>query len=229
MSISDTDRENFIRFMTRPKWTKPFRSDATIYSIETEWLKPYHKIFYVGVTQNLERRKKDHREELYNDFQETTPDSFCEGLSKKEQIIKIGPEICSRLRRAIVAACRYQGYDIELTELDTVRADEYREDTSGLSVLELMNMEAGEIKTRFTTEVYERERRWIFKKFQEGCNLTNTERIYENMIYELRYRPHLDVINSSFSSSAWDAIIKAYYKDRQLLEEYNKQGFYCWE
>ena len=39
MSISCSDREDFVRFMRQHDWMKQFRFDATIYSIETEWFK----------------------------------------------------------------------------------------------------------------------------------------------------------------------------------------------
>ena len=49
MSISAEEREQFVVFM-RQGWVKQFCADAVIYSLETGWLKPYHPLFYVGVT-----------------------------------------------------------------------------------------------------------------------------------------------------------------------------------
>jgi hypothetical protein len=226
MSVSDRDREDFIYFMQQQNWSeKQCRSDATIYSIETEWLKPYHTVFYVGFTENLERRKEEHTEDLYNDlgdlrttFKKATPNDFYESLSDK-RLVKLGPQACSKIRAGIIAASIYQGYPIKFSGLDTIYRNQYKEDEKTLSVLELMDIEIGCRKSQFTIEVLERERRWIFKKFQDGCNLTNPERLYTNIIRELRYRPYLNVIKASFCASDWDPIIEAYIKDKQILEE----------
>ena len=56
MEIADSERQNFMYFMQQYYWMKHFDKDVIIYSIETDWLKPYHPVFYVGATQNLKKR-----------------------------------------------------------------------------------------------------------------------------------------------------------------------------
>jgi hypothetical protein len=237
MSISDTDRENFIRFMQQQdrddsKGWEETRFDPYVtvfYSLETDWLRPYPTTFYVGVTGNLQRREKEHTEELFSKEENreklltyckesATPDQIYNSLAEygKGGNFVVSGSNCRRAKDCIIASSRSHDYHIKRTELDTIQ-QKLRGKTP-LDEAMYLNQDA----PIFKVEVLERESRWIFRKFQEGYNLVNVERFFENMIHELRSRPELDVIKTSFCSPVWDPIISAYCKDRQTLGWYNK-------
>ena len=133
--------------------------------------------------------------------------------------------MCKEAREGIITACKHQGGRVQCPIVDTILQKDFHKKLTrleckalGITVLDVIAIELGEVKTRFTDEVLEREVRWIFKTFQEGANLTNIQRIYRHMISALRYRPHFDVLYTPFSSSTWDPIIERYLEDQRFLD-----------
>ena len=151
-------------------------------------------------------------------LQKATPADFCAKLASLEQLMEQAFIGCTAMRKGILAAAFYQGYDITFTQLDTISTQDYPQDDQAVSPITLKALQLGHMKTRFSIEVLEKERRWIFKKLQEQCTLTNVERLHTQMISELCARPEFDVIGTPLSSCVWDPIIQAYLKDVQRLD-----------
>jgi len=245
MSISDTDREWFINFMMQKDYIPPnnqVRDDVVIYILKTDWLKPFHTTFYVGYTTDMNQRingdgyHKGHKDSYQKEWRDITPE-YCYQRLQSIAIEKYESQeygsLCKEAREGIITACKHQGDRVQCPIVDTILQKECKEyfngqkdfhelthierKALGITTFDVIDIELGSIKTRFTNEVLEREMRWIFKTFQEGANLTNMQRIYRHMIRALRYRPHIDVLHTPFSSLAWDPIIESYLEDQRLL------------
>lgn len=245
MSISNIDRERFINFMMQKDYiprNKQVRYDAVIYILKTDWLKPFHTTFYVGYATDMNQRingdgyHKGHKDSYQEEWRDVTPEYCYQDL----QSIVVGKYdfqecrlACKVVREGIITACKHQGGRVQCPIVDTILREDCKEyfngqkdfhelthierKALGITTLDVIDIELGSIKTCFTNEVLEREMRWIFKTFQDGANLTNIQRIYKHMISALRYRPHIDVLHTPFSSSAWDPIIERYLEDQRLL------------
>lgn len=224
MTHEQSERERFVAFMQQG-WVKRFRSDVTIYALETDWLRPFPSTFYVGVTQYPAQRLEEHRADVLETMKRFPPGEFEKVLSS-EVMLTYGPAGCKWIKQGITASCLAQGGALTLTELETVCEHDYAEtiqDMRSVPVIDQMLIAVGEVNSRFSTAVLERERRWIFRKFQEGCYLTNVELLCRSMIQALRAHPQLDVLATPFSSADWNPIIAAYCQDESTLREHKIQ------
>src|SRR4051794_22863595 len=89
LSISDTDREQFINFMMQKDYVPPknqVRYDAVIYILKTDWLKPFHTTFYVGHSTDLKQRiygngfYKGHKDSYQAKWTDATPECCYQDL-----------------------------------------------------------------------------------------------------------------------------------------------------
>lgn len=222
MAREQSERERFLAFMQQG-WVKRFRSDVIVYALETEWLRPYPPTFYIGVTQYPDQRLQEHRADVLENRKRFPPSEF-QRLLCSEEILAYGHAGCKWAKQGITATCLADGSNITLTALDTVCERDYAytiQETRSMPVLDQIMVDVGEVNSRFSAAVLERERRWIFRKFQEGCNLTNVELLCRSMIRALRAHPQLDVLATPFSSADWNPIIEAYCQDEPLLRKHD--------
>jgi hypothetical protein len=217
MDITHFERQEFVYFMQQHYWEKHFQKDVTIYSIETDWLKPYHPVFYIGATQNLRKRERQHRRVWRKHLTGATPTEFSLELAAIEDLMEQAYFRSTAIRKGIIAAAHYQEYMLTFTQLATLSLQDYPQNEQTTSIFEAKAIQLGLVKTRFSIEVLEKERRWIFKRLQEHNTLTNLERLYTEMIGELCARPTFDVLTTPFSSSAWNPIIQGYFRDKERL------------
>ncbi len=147
-----------------------------------------------------------------------TPADFYAELASVESHMELAFKECTKIRKCIAATAHYQGYELVFTQLDVILARDHPLDEESLSPLDKVAIRRGSMNTPFTLQCLEKERRWIFKKLQEFCPLTNVERMCTQMVGELQARPEFDVITIPFSSPTWNPLIQAYLKDRERME-----------
>lgn len=213
MIENQTDCERFIRFM-KQSWSKPFKQDVTVYALQAPGCLP----FYVGVTQDPERRKREHEEEAFLPANISSLNELMQIFISKWAIEHTLYGACKMLKQSITGLMLAQGQPLVWTPLETIRAKDYAytwEEKKAMPLREYLN------NPRFSQVVLERERRWIFRLLQEGCGLTNVEVFCDAIIQAVRAHPQLDILNTPFSSPAWGPIIKAYTQDEPDLREYN--------
>jgi hypothetical protein len=210
MEVTASERLDFVRFMRQDYWTKQYQKDVTIYSLETDWLTPYHPVFYVGATAHPKKRENEHRRIWRKYIRKAIPDDFCVELASVESRMEFAFSDCTVMRKCIAATAYYQGYELGFTRLDGIFVQDYQQDEQALTPLEKTAVRIGAMNTPFSSACHEKERRWIFKKLQEYCLLTNVERMCTQMIGELQGRPELDVITTPFASPLWNPVIRGY-------------------